>query len=178
MTFLSQDKFGSAMSVKEHMIYSGKGFRSFFEIEIPAAVGEVPGQANVHFTIGDTSLHLFKRLINSDQPAVRYEVRSGATFTGDTGPIAIRGLNGIENNPTKCTAQFCTISDIGTLEDLDIVGGSIGAGNRAEGATMDEPEDLKILSKNQEVLLHLTNPNVDPANVMVYLKWYELPYSI
>ena len=174
----SADKFPPTMSLKEHMIYTGKGFRLFYEAVVPAASGGTPGEHFVSIKNGANTVHLFKRLVNSDQPAVRYEVRTGATFLTYPTPITIRPLKGFASAASKNLARTCTVSDIGELSDLDIVGGSISVGNRAEGSTLNEPDDLKVLPPDEEFLLRLTNPNADPTNVLVYLKWFELPYTV
>lgn len=175
---LSSLIFGSTMSVKEHMIYKGRGFRMFYEATVPAAVGGVPGEHFVSIKNGANTVHLFKRLVSSDQPSVRYEVRTGATFASYPASIAIFPLKAFQSQPTTNLVRTCTVSNIGSLSDLDIVGGSVGVGNRAEGGTLSDPDDLKVLPPLEEYLLRLANPNDEPANVLVYLKWYEIPYTV
>lgn len=169
---LSPLKFTPIISLNQEMVNRGRAFRFFYEAVVPAE-----GEHTISIQNGANSIYLFSRKVNSDQPALRYEVRTGAVISSYGPPINPLPMNALLQYPTTNLARACTASSIGVLVDIDIAGGSDGVGHRHEGDTMDDTDDLKVLPPDEEFLIRLVNPNLEAANVLVYMKWFEMPYS-
>lgn len=165
---LQPNKYPTTYSLTQAMTYDGKAFRAFFESEIPAE-----SEITVSILNGENIINLFYRRFFSNMPDVRYEVRTGAVITAYGAEIPILPMNAVNVRQSTNTARLCTTSSIGTLQDIEISGGSIGVGNRPAGGTLDDQDDLKVLPPNTEFLIRLANPNTDPAKALVYLKWFE-----
>lgn len=166
----SDSKIKPTMSLTQYMIYQGNAFRTFSEFNVPANNGEF----YISILNGANLVHLFYRQINSTQPKLRYEVRTGATITGYVGqPIPIRNMNAKSSQISTNIARVCTVSSIGELTDIQLLGGGELSGSRAMGDEEIEPDDLKILPSNTEFLIRCVNPANDIAKCLLYLKWFE-----
>lgn len=166
--------YEAKLTLVQRMVDNGQAYRTFKEIIIPAN-----GTFDLSIKNGEYAVGLYSRLLITDQPMIRYEVRTGATITGYTGePIPIRPLNAMNQTPSKNTFRQCTQSALGELADIDIVPGQAGSGSNASGAVYGDADDLKVLPPNDEFLLHFSNPNNTQSKVLIYLKWFEVPADI
>jgi len=166
--------YEAKLTLVQRMVDNGQAYRTFKEIIIPAN-----GTLDLSIKNGEYAVGLYSRLLITDQPMIRYEVRTGATITGYTGdPIPIRPLNAMKQTPSKNIFRECTQSDIGELTDIDIVPGQTGSGSNSSGQVYGDAEDIKILPPEQEFLLHFSNPNNVQSKVLIYLKWFEVPSNI
>ena len=167
-----QSKIPPAMTLTQQMVYTGNAFRMFHEITVPAE-----SEAYIGIQNGENSVHLFSRLVRSTLPDVRYEVRSGHVVSAGGEGAAVStvfNMNGNSNVQSTNSVRIITAVDsLGDLKDIDIVGGALTVGNRPQSDTLKDPDDLKVLPPNVDFLLRFVNPNTDPADVLLYLKWFE-----
>lgn len=150
------------------MIDKGNGFRAFTEIVIP-----VQGEYSLSVKTGDKVAMLYNRVISTDQPNIRYEVRTGATTTITGDPITIFPANPKLVKPTGAVIAPCSYSDAGTLNDIDLIPGQAASGSNKGGETFS-PTEIKPITENSETLIVFKNPNNQACNVLLYYKWFEL----
>lgn len=150
------------------MIDKGNAFRSFIELVIPA-----DGEYSLSVKTGDKVAILYNRVISTDQPNIRYEVRTGAATTITDNPITIFPANPKLVKSTGAVIAPCSYTDAGTLNDIDLIPGQAGGGSNKGGETF-APSEIKPIPENSETLIIFNNPNNQACNVLLYYKWFEL----
>ncbi|MNL17331.1 hypothetical protein D3C87_1384190 [compost metagenome] len=152
----------------------GTAFRSWTEASIPT--GGIPTAQYFVMDIGDRDTALISRIISSDRSNVRYESMAGAVVATYGADVPIYNMSQKSFTASKNRIRFCTVSTPGIPVDLDIVRGSAGQGNRTSGSTFT-PEDFRVFKANQQIVVRGINPDtVDPASLLIYLKWIEFKW--
>lgn len=150
------------------MIDKGNAFRAFIELEIPAN-----GEYSLSVETGEKVAMLYNRVISTNQPNIRYEVRTGATTTITGDPINIFPANPKLIKPTGAVIAPCSYTDAGSLDDIDLIPGQAASGSNKGGETF-APTEIKPIPENTETLIVFKNPNNQVCNVLLYYKWFEL----
>lgn len=172
--FFQDFKVKPTISITQHMVHKGSGFRSFHKFTVAGGNAQDPGEYFISIQNGQNAVHLFNRLVSGGAPNMIYEVRTGATIDSYGDTIDIFNMNAYSNNVSANTARIATsVSDIGQLVDIHPLKGFEQAGNRLAGDESIEPDDIKVLPDDTEFLIRITNPNSDPADAFLYLKWFE-----
>lgn len=170
---MSGFNYETRMDLIQRYIDQGKAFRTFEEITVPGN-----GSYDMSVKIGSDAVGLYYRLLTTSEPNIRYEVRSGASFTSYGDPVTIFNINGKSSEVSKNIFRPCTVSEVGTLTDIDLVPGVEGFSFSRSGQVYGGIDDIKIIKEDTETLLRFINPNSDAAEVLIYLRWLEIPAGI
>ena len=156
-----------------NMIDKGYAFRAFVEFTIPAKSGGVDGEYSFSVKTGEQVAVLYNRIIDTDQPNIRYEVRTGAVTTNLREQVEVRPQNPKNVRPVDVDFYRCDYTDAGELSDLDPLPGQAGSGSNASGDiyTASEP---KPIPENTESLIVFKNPNNVECKALLYYKWYHI----
>lgn len=151
-----------------NMIDKGYAFRAFTEFTVPAQ-----GEYSLSVVTGSQVAVLYNRIISTDKPNIRYEVRTGAT-TGSLGtPVTVQPQNPKNVRDVDVTIRPCTYSDAGILTDIDPLPGQAASGSNSSGDVYSASEP-KPIPEGLETLILFKNPNNEPCNVLLYYKWYQV----
>lgn len=150
------------------MIDKGNGFRAFVEVVVPGN-----DEYSLSVKTGGNVAILYNRVISTNQPNIRYEVRTGATTTITGEPITIFPANTKLIKPTGAVIAPCSYTDAGSLDDIDLIPGQAASGSNKAGETF-APTEIKPIPENSETLIIFKNPNNQACNVLLYYKWFEL----
>ena len=150
--------------------------RQFFINEV---VNEIPDTTNntkeYLFRTGPDPIILKARVLKTNSDDIEYEVFTGGTlaFTDDGSAISIRNANAVDAVATQSQAfEDPTYTGTGNRTEIDWLPGSVGVGNRSEGAFVTDGFE-KILPGNTEFLVRVTNLGSNPSKFYYFLSWYE-----
>lgn len=160
--------YPARLSLIQLMIDKGMAYRAFKEFIIPAN-----GEFLFAVTINENIAVLYDRIIVTDKTDIRYEVRSGAVIGTESNPMLVKRQNPFFGSDSSNTIKECTASDLGTIDDIDIIPGQAGSGSNRRGQVYN-PQDIKIIPNQSKILVRMVNPNNEPCSTLLYYKWFEV----